>query len=89
MNLFEPEQGIFLSFILAVQKTSSGLILMDWGYSSFVLSDKAAYDWEILGLNVALFVILLYNIKEVRENKKLMALHKHKQEEFRKFENDE
>ena len=78
MNLIDPTEHIFITFLLSVHKSSGGLLLIDWNSHSLIVSDKAKYDWEILGLNLSLLLILLYNIKERRYNNKLIEDHEAK-----------
>ena len=61
-----------MTFIISIQKTHTGLYLVDWGTHAIRVSSKSHYELEIGSLNVFLFIILLYNIRDARRDKELL-----------------
>ena len=68
-----------MTFIISIQKTHAGLYFVDWGSHAIRVSSKSSYELEIFSLNVFLFIILLYNIRDARRDNELLEKQKRRQ----------
>ena len=79
MNFMNPGQGILMTLTVAVLASEGGLFYVDYTTSYFVKgSSDNRLNLTILFLNIGLLIILLYNLSEVRKDKRLIEKSKRK-----------
>lgn len=79
MNFMNPSQGISMTLTVAVLASEGGLFYVDYTTSYFVKgSSDNRLNLTILFLNIGLLIILLYNLSEVRKDKRLIEKSKRK-----------